>query len=45
MPILLQKGASIDHRDIHNKTPLDLALNDKVRKIMTAYCENKGLIS
>lgn len=37
IPILLQKGASIDITDSHNKTPLDLAINEKVRKIMTAY--------
>jgi hypothetical protein len=40
----LQKGASIDIRDKHNKLPLDLAANDKVRKIIQVYSQNKGII-
>jgi len=44
IPILLQKGASIDIRDKYNKTALDLAANDKIKKIITAYCEGKGYV-
>ena len=44
IPILLQKGASVDARDNHNKTPLDLAINEKVKKIINVYCQNKGTI-
>lgn len=44
IPILLQKGASIDIRDKHNKLPIDLAANEKVRKMITVYSENKGIL-
>ena len=37
IPFLLQKGASPHATDNHRKTPLDLASNEKVRKIMLAY--------
>jgi ankyrin repeat protein len=37
IPFLLQKGASLDIRDRHNKTPLELAQSEKVKKIMLAY--------
>lgn len=37
IPILLQKGASIDIMDNHNKTAIDLSANEKVKKIITAY--------
>lgn len=45
IPILLQKGASLDARDKRNKTPLDLASNEKIKKILLAYSQNKGMIS
>jgi hypothetical protein len=45
IPFLLQKGGSIDAVDNHNKTPLDLAANEKVKKIILAYTDNKGLVS
>ena len=44
IPFLLQKGGSIDAFDSHNKTPLDLAANEKVKKIILAYAENKGIV-
>jgi hypothetical protein len=44
IPLLLQKGASIDIRDKSNKTALDLAANDKIKKIITAYCEGRGYV-
>lgn len=45
IPILLRKGASLDIKDRHGKSPLDLAEGqDKVRKIILAYCNNKGVI-
>ena len=44
IPYLLQKGANIDIFDKHNKTPLDLSSNEKIKKIITAYCEGKGIV-
>lgn len=45
IPILLRKGANVDARDKHGKTPLDLAEGqEKVKKIILAYCNNKGVI-
>lgn len=45
IPILLQRGASIDIRDKHSKLPIDLAANDKVRKIINVYAQNKGIVN
>lgn len=42
IPFLLQKGANPEITDSHNKTPMDLASNEKVRKILTAYSEQRG---
>ena len=44
IPFLLQKGASIGIRDKHGKTAIDLAANEKVNKIITAYCEGRGMV-
>lgn len=44
IPLLLQKGASIDIRDKSNKTALELAANEKIKKIITAYCEGRGYV-
>lgn len=30
--------------DSRNKTPLDLAANEKVKKIILAYADSKGVI-
>lgn len=45
IPFLLQKGSSIDALDSHNKTPLDLAASEKIKKIIVAYAENRGIVS
>lgn len=45
IPFLLQKGANIEITDNHNKTPMELAANEKIKKIITAYSENKGSIN
>jgi ankyrin repeat protein len=37
IPFLLQKGGSIDIVDNHNKTPLGIAANEKVKNIIIAY--------
>lgn len=44
IPFLLQRGASLDMVDSRNKTPLDLAANEKVKKIILAYADSKGVI-
>jgi ankyrin repeat protein len=44
IPFLLQKGASVDIRDKHGKTAIDLAASDKITKIITAYCEGRGMV-
>lgn len=41
----MRKDASVDARDKHGKSPLDLAEGqEKVKKIILAYCNNKGVI-
>jgi hypothetical protein len=45
IPFLLQKGGSIDALDSHNKTPLELAANEKTKKIILAYADSKGIVS
>jgi ankyrin repeat protein len=44
IPFLLQKGASVDIRDKHGKTAIDLAASEKITKIITAYCEGRGMV-
>ena len=44
IPFLLQKGASLEIRDKHNKTPFDLTSNEKVKKIILAYNDSKGIL-
>lgn len=45
IPFLLQKGASVDIRDKHGKTALDLGANEKVNKLFGVYRETKGIPS
>jgi len=44
IPLLLQRGANIDLLDKHNKTPLDLAATDKIKKLILAYGDSKGFV-
>ena len=37
IPFLLQKGASVEIRDKHGKTALDLSASDKVGRLFGAY--------
>jgi ankyrin repeat protein len=45
IPFLLQRGANLDIVDNRNKTALDLAPSEKVKNIMLAYTQSKGVVS
>ena len=39
IPILIQRGALPNHKDSYtDKTPLELAANEKIKELIVAYC-------